>query len=176
MPRAVLKRLSLTDFRSYERAELELGGGPVVLFGANGAGKTNLLEAVSYLAPGKGLRGATAADVGRRMPHETGGRAWAVSTTIETDDGEIRLGTGTEGGARRLVRVEGEPLAPARLSEFVRLVWLTPQQDRLFLEGGTERRRFFDRLTLRPSPRTRARWPRMRRRCGAHAAAHRRPA
>jgi DNA replication and repair protein RecF len=152
MPRAVLKRLSLTDFRSYERAELELGGGPVVLFGANGAGKTNLLEAVSYLAPGKGLRGATAADVGRRMPHETGGRAWAVSTTIETDDGEIRLGTGTEGGARRLVRVEGEPLAPARLSEFVRLVWLTPQQDRLFLEGGTERRRFFDRLTFAAEP------------------------
>jgi len=152
MPRVVLQKLSLTDFRSYERAELELAGGPVVLFGANGAGKTNLLEAVSYLAPGKGLRGASAADVGRRLPQETGGRAWAVSTVLQTDDGEVRLGTGTEGGARRVVRVDGEPLAPARLSEWVRLVWLTPQQDRLFLEGGTERRRFFDRLTFAAEP------------------------
>jgi DNA replication and repair protein RecF len=152
MPRAALRRLSLTDFRSYDRAELELAGGPVFLFGPNGAGKTNLLEAVSYLAPGKGLRGASAAEVGRRLPHEAQGRPWAVATVLQTDDGHIRLGTGTEGGARRVVRVEGEPLAPARLSEFVRLVWMTPQQDRLFLEGGTERRRFLDRLTFAAEP------------------------
>jgi DNA replication and repair protein RecF len=152
MPRAVLRRLSLTDFRSYERAELALEGGPVVLFGANGAGKTNLLEAVSYLAPGKGLRGASAAEVGRRLPHEAQGRAWAVATVLETDGGELRLGTGTEGASRRVVRVDGEPLAPARLSEYLRLVWMTPQQDRLFLEGGTERRRFFDRLTFATEP------------------------
>jgi DNA replication and repair protein RecF len=75
-----------------------------------------------------------------------------VATLLETDDGEVRLGTGTEGAARRVVRVEGEPLAPARLSEYLRLVWLTPQQDRLFLEGGTERRRFFDRLTFAAEP------------------------
>jgi DNA replication and repair protein RecF len=124
----------------------------VFLFGANGAGKTNLLEAVSYLAPGKGLRGASAAEVGRRLPHEAQGRAWAVATVLETDDGELRLGTGTEGASRRVVRVDGEPLAPARLSEYLRLVWMTPQQDRLFLEGGTERRRFLDRLTFAAEP------------------------
>jgi DNA replication and repair protein RecF len=149
MPRAVLRRLSLTDFRSYERAELSLEGGPVVLFGANGAGKTNLLEAVSYLAPGKGLRGASAADVGRRLPEETQGRPWAVATVVETGDREVRLGTGTEGGSRRIVRLEGESVAPSRLSDVLRLVWLTPQQDRLFLEGGTE---FFDRLTFAAEP------------------------
>ncbi|MDP8916140.1 MAG: DNA replication/repair protein RecF [Pseudomonadota bacterium] len=152
MPRAVLRSLSLTEFRSYERAELALEGGPVVLFGPNGAGKTNLLEAVSYLAPGKGLRGASAADVGRRLPGERSGRPWAVSTAIETGEGEVRVGTGTEGGARRLVRIDGAPAPPARLSEVLRLVWLTPQQDRLFLEGSTERRRFFDRLTFAAEP------------------------
>ena len=152
MPRAVLARLGLTDFRSYERAELALQPGPVVLFGPNGAGKTNLLEAASFLAPGKGLRGASAADVGRRLPGETSGRPWAVTTVLDTDGGPVRLGTGTEGGPRRVVRVEGEPLPPARLSEYLRLVWLTPQQDRLFLEGGTERRRFFDRLTFAAEP------------------------
>jgi len=152
VPRSVLRRLSLTDFRSYERAELPLDGGPVVLFGPNGGGKTTLLEGFSSLAPGKGLRGGAAADVGRRLPHEPQGRPWAVSTVVETDDGEVRLGTGTEGGARRLVRLEGESVPPARLSDVVRLVWLTPQQDRLFLEGGTERRRFFDRLTFAAEP------------------------
>lgn len=152
MPSAVVRRLSLTDFRSYERAEVELAPGPVVLFGPNGAGKTNLLEAVSYLAPGKGLRGASAPEAGRRSPGEAAGRPWAVSAEIETDDGAIRVGTGTEGGSRRVVRIDGAPAPPARLSEVLRLVWLTPQQDRLFLEGGTERRRFFDRLTFAAEP------------------------
>jgi DNA replication and repair protein RecF len=152
MPRAVIRSLSLTDFRSYDRTQLELAGGPVVLFGANGAGKTNLLEAVSYLAPGKGLRGASAADAGRRLPGEAAGRPWAVSAEIETDDDAIRVGTGTEGASRRVVRIDGAPAPPARLSEVMRLVWLTPQQDRLFLEGGTERRRFFDRLTFAAEP------------------------
>jgi DNA replication and repair protein RecF len=152
MPRAVLRHLSLTDFRSYDRAEITLDGGPVVLFGANGAGKTNLLEAVSYLAPGKGLRGASAAEVGRRSPSETSGRPWAVSASIHGEDGALQVGTGTEGGSRRVVRIEGAPAPPARLSEVVRLVWLTPQQDRLFMEGGTERRRFVDRLTFAAEP------------------------
>lgn len=152
MPRAVLRSLSLTDFRSYERAELALHGGPVVLFGANGAGKTNLLEAVSYLAPGRGLRGSSAAEVGRRLPGEVQARAWAVSAAVDTDDGVVRVGTGTEGGSRRVVRIDGAPAPPARLSEVVRLVWMTPQQDRLFMDGGTERRRFFDRLTFAAEP------------------------
>src|SRR5579875_2834559 len=83
MARAVLRRLSLTDFRSYARAEFELSGAPVYLFGPNGAGKTNLLEAVSFLAPGRGLRGASVAEVGRRLPGERSGRPWSVSALVE---------------------------------------------------------------------------------------------
>jgi DNA replication and repair protein RecF len=153
-PRTVLRRLALTDFRSYERAELALDGGPVWLFGSNGAGKTNLLEAVSFLAPGRGLRTAAVAEVGRRLPGEARGRAWSVSVRLDAGDGELRLGTGVENPAasRRVVRVEGEPAPPGRLAELLRLVWLTPQQDRLFLEGASERRRFFDRLTYAAEP------------------------
>lgn len=150
---AALKGLTLTDYRSYAAATLELSGGPVVLFGPNGAGKTNLLEAVSYLSPGRGLRGAVTTDLGRRLPSESTGRAWAVSARVEGPSGDSRVGTGVEpGGTRRLVRIEGEPAAPGRLLELVRLVWLTPQQDRLFLEGGAERRRFLDRLAFADRP------------------------
>ena len=154
MTAAALTRLSLTDFRSYERAELALDGRPVWLAGPNGAGKTNLLEAVSFLIPGRGLRGSAIAEVGRRMPGEPAGRAWAVAVTVRADDGETRLGTGVEqaGAARRVVRVEGEPAPPGRLAEHIRQVWLTPAQDRLFLEGAAERRRFFDRLVFAAEP------------------------
>jgi DNA replication and repair protein RecF len=125
----------------------------VVLFGPNGAGKTNLLEAISYLSPGRGLRGVSASDVGRRMPGESGGRAWSVSALVKAGEDETRVGTGIEpNGVRRIVRIDGEPAPPARLAEAVRLVWLTPQQDRLFLEGGTERRRFLDRLAFADRP------------------------
>src|SRR5579875_1975877 len=150
---AVLRRLTLTDFRSYERASVELDGRPVALWGANGAGKTNLLEAVSFLSPGRGLRGASVAEAGRRQPGEAQGRPWSVAAVLETAEGELRLGTGLEpGGARRTVRLDGETVAPGRLAETLRLVWLTPQQDRLFLEGGGERRRFIDRLTFAAEP------------------------
>ena len=153
MAKAFLASLSLTDFRSYRIAALSLSGAPVVLFGPNGAGKTNLLEAISYLSPGRGLRSAPAVEVGRRAPGEAGGRAWSVSALIREADTDTRIGTGIEpGGARRIVRIDTEPAAPARLAERVRLVWLTPQQDRLFLEGGTERRRFLDRLAFADRP------------------------
>ena len=152
--RTALTRLTLTDFRSYATAELALDGRPVWLAGPNGAGKTNLLEAVSFLIPGRGLRGASIAEVGRRLPGETQGRAWAVSATLSVDGEETRLGTGVEqaGAARRVVRVEGEPAPPGRLAEHVRQVWLTPAQDRLFLEGAGDRRRFLDRLVFAAEP------------------------
>ena len=154
MARSVLRRLTLRDFRSYCDAMLELDGRPVALSGLNGAGKTNLLEAVSYLAPGKGLRNATVAELGRRMPGEVGGRAWSVSTGVQGEGAEARLGTGVEsaGASRRIVRLDGETVAPGRLADVVRLVWLTPAQDRLFLEGGSERRRFLDRLAFAAEP------------------------
>ena len=146
--------LTLTDFRSYDRADLSTAGRTVYLHGPNGAGKTNLLEAISFLAPGRGLRGAATGEVGRRLPGEAQGRAWAVSAGVERSDGEVRIGAGIEtaGAARRLVRIDGEPTPPGRMGEHVRPIWLTPQQDRLFLDGAGDRRRFFDRLTFAAEP------------------------
>jgi DNA replication and repair protein RecF len=154
MPRTALRRLTLTDFRSYDRAALVLDGRPVFLFGPNGAGKTNLLEAISFLIPGRGLRNAAVAEVGRREPADAQGLAWAVAVELEGVDGLVRLGTGLETAAspRRTVRIEGEPAQPGRLAELVRLVWLTPREDRLFLEAASERRRFFDRLVFAGEP------------------------
>jgi DNA replication and repair protein RecF len=145
-----IQSLTLTDFRSYELAQLAAGGRSVFLFGPNGAGKTNLLEAISLFSPGRGMRGAALAEMGRRQPGEAEGRAWAVSALV----GQTRLGTGIEapGGGRRLVRIDGEPSAPGRLADHVRLIWLTPSQDRLFQEGAGERRRFLDRLAYAADP------------------------
>jgi len=154
MTLARVRRLTLTDFRGYARAELALDGGSVFLFGPNGAGKTNLLEAVSLLSPGRGLRGASISELGRRAPEEAQGRAWAVAADIEGDDGLVSVGTGVEiaGASRRLVRLEGEPVPPGRLSDILRMVWLTPREDRLFLEAASDRRRFFDRLVFAAEP------------------------
>jgi DNA replication and repair protein RecF len=153
--RAALLSLTLTDFRSYERARLRPDGASVYLFGPNGAGKTNLLEAVSLLSPGKGLRGASLTEVGRRLPGEAAGRAWAVAAEVQAGEDEpVRLGTGVElaGAARRVVRIEGETVPPGRLADHVRPIWLTPAQDRLFLEAAGERRKFFDRLVFAGEP------------------------
>jgi DNA replication and repair protein RecF len=152
--RSAIESLTLTDFRSYERGELTPGGRSVYLFGPNGAGKTNLLEAVSLLSPGRGMRASSLAEFGRRRPDEAQGRAWAISAVVAGDDGEVRLGTGvdTPGAARRLVRIGGETTPPGRLAEHVRPLWLTPAQDRLFLEGASERRRFLDRLVFAAEP------------------------
>jgi DNA replication and repair protein RecF len=153
--RSALTHVMLTDFRSYDHADLAIAG-TAYLFGPNGAGKTNFLEAISYLAPGRGLRNATVSDVGRRESGEKQGRAWAVSAVVEGDtvEDEARIGTGIEHPAaqRRTVRIDGETVAPGRLLEHLRLVWLTPAQDRLFLEARSERLRFFDRLAFAAEP------------------------
>ena len=150
----MITALTLTDFRSYAAATLSLAPGPVVLFGANGAGKTNVLEALSLLTPGKGLRGATVPEMGRREPGEAAGRAWAVAATLETPDGEVRLGTGVQatGAARRIVRIDGETAQPGRLLEHLRPVWATPEQDRLFSDARADRLKFFDRLVFAADP------------------------
>jgi DNA replication and repair protein RecF len=154
MARSVIQSIQLTDFRSYPGAALEAGGRVVFLTGPNGAGKTNILEAISFLAPGRGLRGASVQDVGRRAPGEAQGRAWSVSVLIEGPQESVRIGTGTESATapRRIVRVDGQPASPGRMGAFARPIWLTPAQDRLFLEGAGERRRFFDRLTFAAEP------------------------
>jgi DNA replication and repair protein RecF len=151
----LITSLTLTDFRSYAAAALTTGSGPVVLYGPNGAGKTNVLEALSLFTPGKGLRGATAQEMGRRDPGETGGRAWAVALTLRASGGDdIRLGTGVQvaGAGRRLVRIEGETAQPGRLLDHLRPVWATPEQDRLFSDARAERLKFFDRLVFAADP------------------------
>ncbi len=148
--RLAVSRLSVTDFRCYAEARLDADGWPVVLTGPNGAGKTNLLEAVSFLAPGRGLRRARLDAVTRR-PAE--GRYWAVAARVATPHGEVAIGTGldpaTPGAGRRTVRIDGRPAAgQAELGEHVAVLWLTPQMDRLFIEGAANRRRFLDRLVF----------------------------
>jgi DNA replication and repair protein RecF len=147
----LITALALTDFRSYAAARLEPAPGVIVLHGPNGAGKTNLLEAVSLLTPGKGLRNASAAEMGRREPGEGRGRPWAVS--VELADG-TRLGTGVQGSgaARRIVRIDGETAPPGRLLDHLRPVWATPDQDRLFSDARADRLRFFDRLVFAADP------------------------
>jgi DNA replication and repair protein RecF len=151
---AFVSRLSLNDFRGYARLRLELDRQPVILTGPNGAGKTNLLEAVSFLAPGRGLRRARLAEIDRRPPGETGSSgAWAVAAVIERAAGRVNIGTGREGGdserttERRVVRIDGTPVRGQKdLAEHLALVWLTPDMDRLFMDGSSARRRFLDRL------------------------------
>jgi len=142
-----LLRLTLSDFRSYAGLDLGLEGRTVVLTGPNGAGKTNLLEAVSFLSPGRGLRRAGMAEVAR---HGSTG-AWAVSARLRRADepDALALGTGrqVDQGNKRLVRIDGQPARSQQmLADHLAVAWLTPVQDRLFLEGSSARRRFLDRL------------------------------
>jgi DNA replication and repair protein RecF len=148
-------RLVLTDFRGYASARWAVEARPVVLTGPNGAGKTNLLEALSFLAPGRGLRRAKLADIDRRValgrPSATPPGAWAIAATIAAAGGAVQIGTGRDAasasGERRLLRIDGAPARnQAVLAEHVSMIWLTPQMDRLFVEGGGPRRRFLDRL------------------------------
>ncbi len=141
-----VSRLALTDFRSYANALIEPGPGFVLLFGENGAGKTNVLEAVSLLTPGRGLRGAALSEMARIG----GNGAFAVAARA----GEIDIGTGTLASApeRRQVRVNGAPAAVNSLSEWLAVLWLTPAMDRLFSGSAGDRRRFLDRLVLALEP------------------------
>lgn len=142
----VLTRLSLTDFRSYADVAVAPGPGFVVLTGENGAGKTNLLEAVSLLAPGRGLRGTALGDMAR----SDGSGSFAVAAELEG----VTIGTGIAPSApeRRIVRINGATAAATALSEWLSIVWLTPAMDRLFTESAGNRRRFLDRLVLALDP------------------------
>lgn len=141
-----ISRLTLTDFRSYAAATIELGPGFVLLYGENGAGKTNLLEAVSMLAPGRGLRGAALSDMAR----QGGSGSWAVAAGL--GDAEIGTGTLPTTPERRQVRVNGAAASVNSLSEWLSILWLTPAMDRLFTGSAGERRRFLDRLVLALEP------------------------
>jgi DNA replication and repair protein RecF len=151
MPSARIRRLTLSNFRSYRSAQIEAGAGLVVLVGPNGAGKTNLIEAISFLAPGRGLRRATLEDVA----FSEGDGSWAVAAEVEGALGLATLGTGIEPPASedavvtRKCRIDREPVASAaHFVDHLRVVWLVPAMDGLFNGPASERRRFLDRLVL----------------------------
>lgn len=155
---ATLARLTLTAFRSYRSLTLDVDARPVVLTGANGAGKTNLIEAISLLGPGRGLRGARLS----LLAHEVEGvveSGWSVAARLVTATGRLEMGTGQlePGAERRTARIERETVGLGAFAERLRLLWLTPAMDRLFVEGAQGRRRFLDRLTLSFDPRHAAR-------------------
>ncbi len=149
--RLALLRVTLTAFRNYARLRLDLDGRPVALFGPNGAGKTNLLEAISLLGAGRGLRGARLAEIDHRPAAEAEApRPWAVAARLTGPEGAFDVGTGRDldsSVSRRMVRIDGRPESgPAALAARVPLLWLTPAQDRLFLDLPGARRRFLDGL------------------------------
>src|ERR1700722_9173332 len=145
-----IHRLTLTHFRNYRAASLETRGDVVVLVGPNGAGKTNCIEAISFLSPGRGLRRANLEDVADNQ----GDGSWAVSAEVEGALGLATLGTGidapiADASVSRRCRIDREPVSSATaFGDHLRMVWLTPAMDGLFLGPASERRRFFDRLVL----------------------------
>ena len=152
MTAAFIRRLALNDFRGYRATQIAIErSGPVVLTGANGAGKTNMIEAVSLLAPGRGLRRASLDELACSEGH--GG--WAISAEVEGMLGLATLGTGVEqatdedAARARKCRIDREPVSSAAaFADHLRIVWLTPAMDPLFNGPASERRRFLDRLVL----------------------------
>ncbi|WP_404926141.1 DNA replication/repair protein RecF [Mesorhizobium sp. ORM16] len=149
-----ISKLTLTNFRNYAALSIELEPGAVVFSGDNGAGKTNLLEAISLLTPGRGLRRAPYADVAR----EGGDGGFALHARLDGPDGQVEIGTGISGGdslgeGGRRVRINGATARSAEdMLEWLRVVWLTPAMDALFTGPAADRRRFLDRLVLAIDP------------------------
>ncbi len=160
-------RLTLTDFRNYAHLRINTHLGPIIITGENGTGKTNILEALSFLTPGRGLRGARLADIKRiapalvtdeYLPTEITNAAWAVSALVVKGDEEIEIGTAVERSLResaeearsfdkRIVKIDGQKItSQAELGRYISAIWITPQMDRLFRGGSQPRRSFLDRL------------------------------
>lgn len=154
-PALALTRLTLTRFRSYAALTARFAAPIAVLVGENGAGKTNLLEAISLLTPGRGLRGARLTEFARREPDGSTAATWAIAGRFTTPEGPLELGTGVEeaGATRRAFLLDGAaPRSQAEIAARVAAVWLTPQMDRLFQDGASARRRFLDRLVWAIEP------------------------
>ena len=160
-------RLTLTDFRNYAHLRLNAELAPIVITGENGSGKTNILEAISFLTPGRGLRSARLSDIRRitpclvdceYAPTEISNTSWAVSATVCNNDDEIDIGTAVEKSVRddeeesrsfdrRIVKIDGiKTNSQGDLGRYISAIWLTPQMDRLFRGGSQPRRSFLDRL------------------------------
>jgi len=144
-----IESLLLTDFRSYPSLDARFDGRPVVLYGENGAGKTNLLEAISLLSPGRGLRRAKLPDIARI---EDGNAAplWGVAARLCGGEQPVNIGTGQYPGnaGRRQIRIDGAGASGTALAKLLTINWLTPAQDRLFTGPASDRRKFLDRLCL----------------------------
>ncbi len=148
-----ISKLTLTNFRNYAALSIDLAPGAVIFSGDNGAGKTNLLEAISLLTPGRGLRRAPYGDVAR----EGGDGGFALHARLDGPQGEVEIGTGISGDAAgeggRRVRINGATARSAEdMLEWLRVVWLTPAMDGLFTGPAGDRRRFLDRLVLAIDP------------------------
>ena len=155
-------RLTLTDFRNYPFLRINTELAPVIITGENGSGKTNILEAISYLSPGRGLRSAKLSDIKRiseeEMDTPLNSTAWAVNAVVSKDEEETEIGTAVEKSFRddedsrqsfdrRIVKIDGMRIpSQAELGKYISTVWLTPQMDRLFRGGSQPRRSFLDRL------------------------------
>ncbi|MHA1529444.1 MAG: DNA replication/repair protein RecF [Alphaproteobacteria bacterium] len=144
--RLAVLSLKLAQYRSYELCTITTGGASVALHGPNGAGKTNILEAVSMLVPGRGLRRAGAGEVIQRPD----GIGWRVRAEIATPAGVTEIATGVAGPetTRRTVEIDSKSASQTALGQHVRMVWLTPAMDRLWLDAAGDRRRFLDRIAL----------------------------
>jgi DNA replication and repair protein RecF len=155
-PRVCLTRLALENFRNYASVSLKLDGRHVCLYGANGSGKTNLIEAVSMLAPGRGLRGADLVDIVRRDAGGLSARNWALSADLRDGDVDRKLSLALEldeqGRSKRIAKLDGAVTTQTELGELVRVIWLTPSMDRVFAGSAGDRRRFFDRQVLAHFP------------------------
>ena len=148
-------RLTLSHYRNYEHLRINAGLNPIIITGENGSGKTNILEAISFLTPGRGLRGAKLSDI-KRLQSDFDN--WAVSATILKEDETHEIGTGIEKIVRedysetrsydkRIVKIDGDKIASQlELGKYLSAIWLTPQMDRLFRGGPQPRRSFLDRL------------------------------
>lgn len=146
-------RLKLTGFRNYSALDLALDARPVALFGQNGSGKTNLVEAVSFLGPGRGLR-AAGSDAVRRRTSDGQDLLWAVYAEAVTRDGPVSLATGSDPAhpSRRRTRIDGAASSQTELARLIPMVWLTPREDRLWAGPRADRLRFFDRLVQAATP------------------------
>lgn len=143
-----LRELRLSHYRSHKFAQLQVGPQPIALFGANGAGKTNILEAISMLSPGRGLRRATPDDMARK-PEAVG---WKITAVLDSLGRRHEIETWAEPGTSRQVRIDGKTAAQSALGQLARILWLVPSMDRLWMEGTSERRGFLDRIAMSFEP------------------------